>query len=97
MTDQEKEARKKVVALRYQEERERAPRVVAKGAGHLAERIIEIAKENDITFYEDSQLTNLLSQVDLQVEIPEELYMAVAKVLAFIYGLDGRLSGAART
>lgn len=96
MSKEDKKARKRAVALRYEDERDRAPKVVAKGAGYIADRIIEVAAEHGIVLYEDKEMTKLLSQVDLHVEIPGELYQAVAKVLAFVYQLDGRLSGDTR-
>ena len=73
------------VAIQY--DGDGAPRVTAKGRGEIAEKIIALAQENDIPLYQDAKLTGLLSQLELQDTIPEELYLAVAKVLAFIYSL----------
>lgn len=80
--------RAKAVALRYDQESEHAPRVSAKGAGYLAERIIEIAKEHGIGIYEDPDLVEVLSKLDVTHEIPESLYQAVAEILAFVYRLN---------
>jgi len=78
---------KKAVALRYQKTEDNAPTVVAKGKGYLAKRIEEIAKENDIYIHKDPNLADSLYKLKISEEIPEELYEAVAKILAFIYSL----------
>jgi len=75
------------VALKY--EGDTAPMVVAKGEGQLADKIIEIAKEHGVALYKDSELVKLLSRLDLNEEIPNNLYHAVAAVLAFVYRLNG--------
>jgi flagellar biosynthesis protein len=87
-TNAPKEPRHKAVALRYDREKERAPRIVAKGSGYLAERIIELAKAHGITIYEDKDLIELLSRLELYQEIPTELYQVIAEVLAFVYRLN---------
>ena len=84
----EKENRKKAVALGYNEAADRAPRVIAKGKGLIAERIIDIAKEHGIHTYSDPDLVEVLSAVEIDREIPKELYRAVAEVLAFVYRLN---------
>lgn len=76
----------KAIALTYQGQG--APIVSAKGKGEVAKKIIEIAKENDVHLYQDDTITELLSKVSLNDEIPENLYLAVAKVLSFIYNLE---------
>jgi len=76
------------VALHYEENEDAAPRVVAKGAGHLADRIVEIARRHGVPVKEDPDLAALLSQLDLNTQIPPELYRAVAEVLAFVYRLS---------
>lgn len=80
--------RKKAVSLFYDEERQSAPKVTAIGKGLVAENIIKIAQEHDVPIYEDASLVELLSQLDLQMEIPENLYEVVAEVFAFIYEAD---------
>jgi flagellar biosynthesis protein len=80
--------KRKAVALRYDKEQDAAPRVTAKGEGFVADKIIELASESGVQLYEDAALVEVLSAVDLEREIPEELYKAVAEVLAFIYMLD---------
>ncbi len=80
--------RRKAVALRYDEEKDQAPKVVAKGSGILADRIVEIARENGLHVYPDKDLVALLSKLDVNTEIPGDLYKAVAEVLAFVYRLN---------
>jgi flagellar biosynthesis protein len=82
---------KKAVAVKYEKEKQSAPKVVAKGKGHIAEKIIQIARENHIPLYEDKNLTQLLEALDLDIEIPTELYRAVAEVLVFIYRLNNKM------
>lgn len=79
---------KKSVALSYEPEKDIAPKIVAKGKGYIAEKIIEVAKQNGIPLYEDKTLVNLLMYVDLDDIIPTQLYKVVAEVLAFIYKLE---------
>lgn len=67
-----------------------APRVVAKGGGPLAERIIETAREHNVPLQEDAALAAALARLDLGREIPRELYVAVAHVLAFAWSVTGR-------
>lgn len=76
------------VAISLEYDGETAPRVSAKGTGYLAEQIIELAKEHNIPIKEDHQLVALLSQVELDQEIPELLYEAVVQVLIFAYQLS---------
>lgn len=84
--------RKKAVALQYDTESQAAPKVIAKGTGYIAEQILALAKDNDIHIHEDPDLLNVLSVLDLQSEIPEHLYLAVAEILAFVYRLNNTLS-----
>jgi flagellar biosynthesis protein len=78
--------RKTAVAVHYEED-DIAPRIVAKGKGEIAERIIAVALENNIPIQEDTVLAKALSQVDLEEMIPPELYSVVAEILAFVYRL----------
>lgn len=78
---------KLAVALEY--DRKGAPRVVAKGKGALGEKIIEVAKANDVPVEENEVLAGALSNVELGDEIPPELYRAVAEVLVFVLRLSG--------
>jgi flagellar biosynthesis protein len=87
---------KKAVAVRYEAGRDRAPRVVAKGERLLAERILELAREHGVTVHEDPDLVGLLAKLDIDREIPESLYVAMAEVLAFVYRLNNRMAEARR-
>ncbi len=79
------------VALSY--DGANAPRVTAKGHGQTAEKIIELAKEHNIPLQTDAVLVNVLSKIKLGDEIPRELYLAVAEVIAFAYLLSGKQPG----
>ena len=81
----------KAVALKYDQEKDHAPKVIAKGRAEIAEKIIEIAKTHNLPLYEDKNLVQILEALDLETEIPAELYRAVAEVLAFIYRLNGKV------
>ena len=81
----------KAVALKYGRKKDNAPRVIAKGRGEIAEKIIEVAKAHNVPLYEDKNLIQILEALDLETEIPSELYRAVAEVLAFIYRLNERI------
>lgn len=78
----------KAVAVKYQQGKDKAPKIVATGKASVAEKILELAEENKIPFFEDETLTDLLSKLDLNTEVPAELYTLVAEVLAFVYQLD---------
>ncbi|GAB6095911.1 EscU/YscU/HrcU family type III secretion system export apparatus switch protein [Desulfatiferula olefinivorans] len=82
--------RKKAVALRYDPLTDRAPKVTAKGAGDTAERIIAIAREHDIPIRDDADLVEVLSRLDIEKEIPPDVYVVVAELLAFVYSVNGR-------
>jgi flagellar biosynthetic protein FlhB len=77
------------VALRYKGGETAAPKVIAKGQGFVAQRIKEIAKEHSVPVVEDKPLARALHKLELGVLIPEELYKAVARILAYIYRLRG--------
>ncbi len=77
------------VALHY--DRKGAPRVVAKGKGAIGAKIVELAKAHDIPIEENEVLAGALSKVELDDEIPAELYKAVAEVLVFVLRLSGRI------
>ncbi len=85
------EKRKRAVALRYNAEKDTAPKVIAKGSGKIAEKILQIAEEYNIPLKEDHQLVEVLSTLDLYEEIPQELYRAVAEILAFVYRMTKKV------
>lgn len=91
--DKNQDQVKKAVALGYDKEKDEAPRVVAKGKGPIAEKIVEIAREAGVAIQEDEQLVEYLSALDLYQEIPPFLYEVVAEILAFVYRMDRERRG----
>lgn len=81
---------RQAIVLRYQAKDDHAPKLVAKGRGYLAEKILELAQRYAIPVRHDKNLLQVLSRLDLNEEIPPEVYKAVAEVLAFIYRLSNR-------
>jgi len=79
---------KKAVTLQYEPDADTAPKVTAMGKGKAAEKIIEIAKEHGIYIHNDPDLIEILSHLDLNEEIPPELYIVVAELLAFVYSVN---------
>ena len=75
-------------AIRYDAARDDAPRLTAKGQGHVAERIIELARQHNIPVRSDKALIQILSQLDIDRHIPPDLYKAVAEILAFVYSAN---------
>ncbi|SFS79761.1 EscU/YscU/HrcU family type III secretion system export apparatus switch protein [Paenibacillus sp. BC26] len=85
---------KKAVALKYEPGGERnAPVVVAKGRGKMAEAILDKAAESGVPIQEDSSLVEVLSKLDLDQEVPPELYTLVAEILSFVYRSDRKAGG----
>ncbi|MCX7087255.1 MAG: EscU/YscU/HrcU family type III secretion system export apparatus switch protein [Methylococcales bacterium] len=76
------------VALKY--DGQNAPKVTAKGVGLNAEQILKIAEQHGVPLQTNPELTRVLAQIPLGDEIPRELYLAVAEVIAFAYGLSGK-------
>jgi flagellar biosynthesis protein len=76
------------IALKYQPKSDNAPRVTAKGKGKVAEKIIEIAKKNNIYIHNDPDLIEILSQLDINDQIPPDLYIVAAELLSFVYSLN---------
>ena len=83
--DGKKQNRPSASALSYDPQRDNAPRVTASGSGKIAEQIVEIARLHRISVHEDAVLSAALAMVNLGDEIPAELYLVVAEVLAYIY------------
>lgn len=86
---------KKAVALKYEPGERNAPVVVAKGQGRIAEAILEKAAESGVPIQQDKSLVEVLSKLDLDQEVPPELYTLVAEILSFVYRSDQR-AGAKR-
>jgi flagellar biosynthesis protein len=82
---------KLAVALKHDIGKVQAPMVVASGRGSFAERIIEKAEKNNIPVHKDDHLAAALSKVAVPSTIPTELFEAVARVLAFIYRVNGKM------
>ena len=83
-----KRSDKAAIALYY--DGDNAPRVTARGHGELAEEIIALARESGVPLQEDAELVRMLAQIDLGEEVPHELYVAVAEVIAFAYIVLGK-------
>jgi flagellar biosynthesis protein len=80
--------KKAAVALQYNTATDKAPKITAKGRGFVAETIIALAREKGVPIREDADLVQVLSQLDLNQEIPPSLYQVVAELLAFVYRLN---------
>lgn len=78
------------VALHYDADEHQAPRVLATGSGEVAEQILAAAREHRIPLQHDAPLAAALSELELGSEIPHDLYVAVAQVLAFAWSVSGR-------
>ncbi|WP_040948649.1 EscU/YscU/HrcU family type III secretion system export apparatus switch protein [Gorillibacterium massiliense] len=81
---------RQAVALRYSPDQMQAPILAAKGKGVVADEIISKAKEYGIPIQEDPSLVEVLGQLELEREIPPELYQLVAEILSFVYRADNR-------
>ena len=89
-------ARKKAVALKYMPQEHQSPIVAAKGKGYVAEQIVERARKHGVPIQEDASLVEVLSKLDIEQEIPAELYQLVAELLSFIYRTDRRAAEGGR-
>jgi flagellar biosynthesis protein len=88
-----KKEQEKVVALKYERGKDPAPRVTAKGRGFVAEKILAIAREHNIPVKQDKLLLDALYKLDINEEIPEDLYRVIAEVLAFVYRMNRARAG----
>ena len=79
--------KQKAVALKYEQTKDNAPKVTAKGEGKTAQKIIQIAKESGVTLKKDENLVELLSKVELDAEVPPQMYKAVAELFSFLYNI----------
>jgi flagellar biosynthesis protein len=80
--------RKTAIAINYDKAAMAAPKLVAKGSGVIAERLIEMARENGIPVVEDKVLVETLDQLNVNQQIPAELYQVVAEILVSVYRAD---------
>ena len=81
-------SRLKTVVLKYDVDKTKAPKITGFGKGQIAEKILKVAEDNKIPFYEDASLVELLAKFAINSEIPPSLYNVVAEVLSFVYKLD---------
>ena len=84
--------RQQAVALKYIREEDDSPKVVARGRGEIAERIIELARRHGVPVHRDTDLADVLVRLSLGDLIPPDLYKAVAEVLAYLYRMDRRIA-----
>lgn len=78
----------RAVALQY--DGRRAPVISASGSGELAEEIIALARESGVPLYENAELTDMLAALDLGEQIPHELYLVIAQIIALAYKISGK-------
>lgn len=83
MSGYKKSLNKRAVALRYDRDKSSPPIIVASGMGGVAEKIVEIASENNVPIYEDTSLATMLTKLELGSEIPEELYKTIVDIYVF--------------
>jgi flagellar biosynthesis protein len=82
---------KLAVALKYRQEEDVSPLVVASGKGALAQALVKKAMDLGVPIHPDGELAELLSEVDVGQSIPEELYEVVAQIMAMVYRMDAEL------
>ena len=80
----------KAAALKYDKTSGKAPKVTAKGKGKTASNIIKIAQENGVPIKKDEDLVEMLSAIEIDKEIPPEMYKAVAEVFSYIYKITNK-------
>lgn len=88
-----KSRQKTALSLHFNQRKDQAPKVTAKGKGLMAERIIELAREHQIPIKEDPDLVEVLSQVDVNQEVPPSVYRVVAELLAWVYKMNSDYKG----
>ena len=93
MAEEKKKKRLYAAALRYKAQEDDAPKLVAKGKGRIAEKILALAEEHNIPVREDPDLIEALMKLELNEYIPEELFKVVAEILAFIYRMNNKYPG----
>lgn len=79
---------KMAAALGYDIEKDNAPKILARGRGEIAQKIIEKAEEEKIPIHSDKDIVKVLVNMDIGQEIPPHLYRAMAEILSFIYNLE---------
>lgn len=86
--DRHKKKNTIAAVIKYDDKRDAAPKLTAKGRGSIAEKIIKLAMEHNIPIREDPALVQILSRLDIDEQIPTEIYKAIAEILAFIYSVN---------
>ena len=86
--DRHKKKNTIAAAIKYDDKRDAAPKLTAKGRGSIAEKIIKLAMEHNIPIREDPALVHILSRLDIDEQIPPEIYKAIAEILAFVYSVN---------
>lgn len=86
---QQQHMEKTAIALRYDSDLEAAPRIVATGKGYIADKIIDIAKKENVPIHRDDAVARTLSKLDFGDTIPPELYEVVAQILIYVDRVDG--------
>jgi flagellar biosynthesis protein len=82
---------KQAVALCYDEKQNNAPKVVAKGSGFISEQILDAAEQHAVPVYQNKTITGMLMAVEIDREVPPELYKVVAEILAYVYRIDKKM------
>jgi len=90
MSEDSKKTRSLAVALQYEKGTRQAPKVVAKGHGLIAERIVQLAEENGVVIEANPALAAALAGVEIDDTIPLELYEAVAIVIGYVIGVSAK-------
>ncbi len=85
---EKKQSLSSAIALRYRVQEDEAPVVTARGKGHVAEKIVEIARQSQVPIVRDEKLAEALSEIELQTPVPVEAFRAVAEIYAFLMELD---------
>lgn len=85
----ENKGRKTAVAVKDRTAEKKVPQVVAAGRGNIAEKILQLAFDNDIKVKEDAPLAEMLAAVELESPIPSEAFMAIAEILYYVYRANG--------
>ena len=86
-------SRSLAVALKYEDDDQEAPVIVASGRGEIAEKIVAAAQQGKVPVYKDEAMAGILSSLELGTEIPPELYEAVAQIIAFVWRIDKKYAG----
>jgi flagellar biosynthesis protein len=80
--------RPRAAALGYDPQEDHAPKLLARGEGAIAERILEIARREGIPIHQNAALVDILSRLDVEREIPPELYRVVAEIISFVFRIQ---------